>query len=200
MFALKDEIRTDLWSCIIDELPQMLLFAHLKIQHLFPSLFTFCYPLKKRKKWKKEKKKRIDIGCNAAPLAEMDEENVKYTLWSVFNIKIILNHNTILWGSACCIRGVCVCPTQIFYKAQTWKWYEHCFSWQNCPLFFFFFPVSIRECLSFGMKCISVHKIIWWYLIQRCAYAVLPLLQEPPFCLSSARRGEKKGRQCAWCQ
>lgn len=185
MSALKEEISTDLWSPIIDELHQMLLFTHLKFQHLFSPLFILYYPLKRKKR-----KKRIDIGCNSAPLTEKEEENGKYTLWSMFNMKITINHNGLLWGSACCVYqgGACV-PHRSFTKPKLENGVN---IFLLTELSLVFFPVSIRECLSFGMKCISVHKIIWWYLIQRSAYTVFPLLQEPPFCLSSARRGEKK--------
>lgn len=87
---------------------------------------------------------------------------------------------------------------QIFRKPRTWKYHEHCFYWQKCLFLFLFSLLSgIRECLSFGMKHISIRKIIWWYLIQCSSYAVFLLLQEPPFCLSSARRrGKKRQTMC----
>lgn len=166
-------------------------------------IILLCFRISKKTP-KTTKKKGLDIGCNAAPLSEMEEENGMYTLWSMFNVKIILNCNTLLRGSACCVYQVDPSPPQ-FLKSPNLENGTNVVSIDKtvfcCVLFcFFFFLSGIRERLSFVMKCISVHKIIWWYLIQCSSYAVFPLLQEPPFCLSSARRGEKKSRQCAWCQ
>lgn len=46
-----------------------------KFSILFPLYSLPAILLNKRKK-----EKRIDTGCNAAPLTEMEEETVKYTL------------------------------------------------------------------------------------------------------------------------
>lgn len=86
----------------------------------------------------------------------MEEENGMYTLWSTFNIKIILNRNTLLRGSACCVYQVDTPPPpRVFKKPKPWKWHERCFYWQNCFLLCFvlwFFFCQASE---------SVYRLLW---------------------------------------
>lgn len=98
----------------------------------------------------KKEKKRIDIGCNAAPLTEKEEENGKYTLWSMFNMKITINHNGLLWGSACCVYqgGACV-PHRSFIKPKLENG-VNIVSIDRIVLFFFFLWASE-----------SVYHLVW---------------------------------------